>query len=335
MASNILYFIVILSSFAGFLISLYIYHKKSANEEMICPLNFDCETVIYSKYSKFFGVPLEFMGMGYYLLIFFSYVYFLTFPNDVSPILAVIIYPLSIGAFLFSGYLVFIQAFNIKEFCTWCLFSAGLSTIIFVSALALWSPTREIVFDFVGKYYDWVLVINIIAAAVGLGGATISDILFFKFLKDFKISLEESDILHVFSQVIWFALGIVVVSGIGLYLPHTPEIADSPRLLAQIIMVGVVIVNGALLNLLVSPKLVSISFGEKHDHEEGELKYLRKMAFALGSSSIISWYAAFVLAIVKKPELLLWQYLTIYLAILLLGFLISQVVEKHYSHSHF
>lgn len=144
------------------------------------------------------------------------------------------------------------------------------------------------------------LLLHIVSFAIGLGGATIADIFFFKFLKDFRISEAESETLDTLSRVIWVALGVIVVSGVGLYLPNAEALNQVPKFLVKMIVVGVLIVNGIFLNLLVAPRLVKIAFHQKHFHEKNELHHIRKIAFALGAISITSWYSAFFLGFLPK-----------------------------------
>ena len=44
---------------------------------------------------------------------------------------------ITVMATLFSFYLTYIQASKLKEWCTWCLISALLCSIIFLASLAL------------------------------------------------------------------------------------------------------------------------------------------------------------------------------------------------------
>jgi len=172
------------------------------------------------------------------------------------------------------------------------------------------------------------LTLHLIAAAIGLGGATITDVFFFKFLKDFKISESESEILRTLSQVIWFTLALIVLTGIGLYLPASERLLISSKFLVKMIVVGVIIINGAFLNLLISPKLVHISFGESHHHESGELHRLRKLAFALGAISSVSWYSAFILGSLRRLSFSFQELLGIYLILVVIAVIGSQVIER-------
>jgi uncharacterized membrane protein len=317
--------IIILAALGGFILAFYIRHKKLTHEKMVCPIGSDCDAVIHSEYSIFLGIPVEIIGLFYYGLIAVNYTLFLIFPWFAPPFIVFGVFVLTIAAFLFSLYLTFIQAFTLKQWCTWCLMSAGICTLIFATAISIsefgFVPLLE-------RYYQIILIGHLLGLALGLGGATITDIFFFKFLKDFRISEWEVEILHTLSQVIWFALAILVLTGLGLYLTESKELSQSAKFLVKMIVVAVIIVNGAFLNLLIAPKLVKISFGEKHKHETGELHYIRKIAFMLGAISIVSWYSAFILGMLQRPPTGFLPLLSIYIFILIVAIVGSQFMEQ-------
>ena len=291
---------------------------------MICLVGSDCDTVIQSEYSRFFGMPLELLGLIYYALIGISYGIFLAVPSFNFPLLVFSILIFSIAAFLFSLYLTFIQAFVLHRWCTWCLISAGFSAIIFIFALV---GSEFGLITLLSQHHEIILIFHAISTAVGLGSATVADVLFFKFLKDFKISEWEAGVLKILSQVIWFALAVIVISGVGLYFPEMAELNQAPKFLVKVIVVLVIIINGAFLNLLVTPQLVKISFGKKHDHEVGELHHIRKIAFALGAISIISWYSAFILGSLRSLTINFAPLLLIYFLLLIGGVIASRIFE--------
>jgi uncharacterized membrane protein len=116
----------------GFFVARHIYKEKRASRPLICPIKFDCQTVVHSDYSKFLGVPVEIFGMIYYVFIFSSY-FALAFLGSVLPQGYIIFLALiSVFAFLFSMYLIFIQMFVLRKFCSWCLVSAFICSLIFL-----------------------------------------------------------------------------------------------------------------------------------------------------------------------------------------------------------
>jgi uncharacterized membrane protein len=316
--------VVVLASVGGFWLAAHVWKTKQKKQPMVCPLHANCDTVVHSEFSKFLGLPVEWLGMAYYGLVAAGYVIFgwmLSGGYGVYPYGLLI---LSTGAFLFSVYLTFIQIFNLRQYCSWCLLSAALSTIIFLAALAGWQ--QEVV-PVLGQFKLPFLMMHLLGVALGLGGAIIADVFFFRFLKDFRISHEEAATLNVLSQVVWLALALIVVSGVGLYLPQAEVLNESGKFLMKMGMVGILIVNGSLLNLLIAPKLVHISFAEPHHHLPGELGRMRRLAFALGAVSFVSWIGAFLTAMLPRETSGTLIALT-YGAILISAVTMSQIVES-------
>jgi len=137
MSDTALQKILAIAALAGFFVARHIWTKKKRDERFLCPIGFDCDTVVRSKFSTLFGVHLEIFGMLYYGAIAVSYFSFLAFPELYSRTVALATLVASAGAFIFSIYLIGIQFFAIKEWCSWCLVSAALCVIIFFSAIAL------------------------------------------------------------------------------------------------------------------------------------------------------------------------------------------------------
>lgn len=185
------------------------------------------------------------------------------------------------------------------------------------------------------------LSLHILGVCVGLGGATIADLLFFKFLKDFRISNKEADIMRSVSHVILGALALIILSGIALYVPATAKYNASAPFLVKMAIVGVLTINGFVLHGYVSPKLVKLSF-TSHHRSTPKLRMLRHLAFALGSVSATSWYTTFFLAMLKSllPEdATVMQLLFAYACIVAMGVCASQLIEcrlhrRMLSHRH-
>lgn len=172
--------------------------------------------------------------------------------------------------------------------------------------------------SFLVEYHRLILGAHLVGVALGLGGATITDILFFKFIKNKKISPFESKVLKTLSQVIWFALGILILSGVGLYLPYADRLNGSPKFLVKMIAVAVIILNGLVLNFVISPKISKISSSA----------LFRRLAFASGAISIVSWYSAFILGMMRSKIFSFGELLGIYIALLTLAVAGSQIFER-------
>jgi len=115
----------------GFMVAKHIRNHKVKGEILVCPIRFDCNTVVNSDYSKFFGIPVEILGMGYYAFIFFSYLAFIFLPSALPHTLIFFMLIVSKVAFIFSVYLIGVQIFALKKGCSWCIVSALISALIF------------------------------------------------------------------------------------------------------------------------------------------------------------------------------------------------------------
>ncbi len=134
----LLHIIISFLGFTGFSVARHIYTEKKSERPLVCPVNFDCQGVVHSNFSRFLNIPIEIIGMLYYVCVCVGYL-FLAFDPQIIPfqvkggiLLA------SFIAFLFSIYLTIVQSFVLKKFCSWCLVSAILCVFIFSFTFALY-----------------------------------------------------------------------------------------------------------------------------------------------------------------------------------------------------
>lgn len=323
-----IYLAVIAFALWGLYITIRINYKKHKPGPMVCPLGADCKAVLGSEFSSFFGIGLELFGAAYYALTVLIYGTLFFLPHLANDWVIFVLTGFTTGAFLFSIYLTFVQAFYVKSWCTWCLCSAFASVMIFVlTVIGIFVSGTNLIPILVTLKHP-ILIIHLLGFALGVGGATITDILFFRFLKDFKITISEDKILKIMSQAIWFGLFLAIISGIGLYLPNMEALNVSSKFLVKVIAVLIITMNGALLNLFISPKLVSIVF--KGKSSSATLHRLRKIAFASGGISFVSWYTAFILGTFKSIPLSFGILFSIYVFLLISAIIGSQIAEYFY-----
>ncbi len=87
-----------------------------------------CQRVQYSKFSRTFGIPNPYLGLIMYLGIIV-----LTYLTGQGSGAAGLLSAIIMFGFAFSMYFLFIQAFVLKAFCTWCVVSAINFTVMFIS----------------------------------------------------------------------------------------------------------------------------------------------------------------------------------------------------------
>lgn len=316
---------IIFIAFAGFCLSSYLRHKKKrTSEHLVCPFRGNCTEVIHSRYGSFFGIPVELLGFVYYAAMAIGYGITLIWNSPISNTLSILLFLASTFAVVFSFYLTFIQLVTLKKICTWCLLSAMFCLSIFL--LALQGSSEEVI-PLLFTYRNILSTLHVLAMAFGLCASTFSDIFFFKFLQDNRISAEETSILHTFSQTIWLALGMMIMTGLGLYLPEIHSYNASPAFLLEVIAIVVILINGSFLNLFVAPKFSTITSGDVHEHQEGELRKTKHLVFILGPISLISWYVAFLLDTLN-PKMLSFEDGVVYFFLLIVvGIYLAHILE--------
>jgi len=113
--------------------AVYLIYKNRPGQALVCPLNTSCHAVLKSKWNKFLGVRNEIWGILYYLGIFcliLLYLYNFIGAN-------ILLITVSFGVF-YSAVLTYVQIFKIKEYCPFCLFSAIINVLIFLTTLIIY-----------------------------------------------------------------------------------------------------------------------------------------------------------------------------------------------------
>jgi len=124
--------IFFLLSLSGIWLCEKIHKEKKQEKVLTCYLGADCENVVRGQFSSFLGIGLEVYGGLYYSFILYSYLILYIYNFQVASLFSILVFGISVFAFIFSLSLTFIQAFIIKKWCSWCLISASLCMLIFI-----------------------------------------------------------------------------------------------------------------------------------------------------------------------------------------------------------
>lgn len=177
------------------------------------------------------------------------------------------------------------------------------------------------------QYNSLWLTLHLFAMVLGLGGATYSDILLIRFLKDLKISHKEAEIIRTMSKAILVGIVLAFISGVMLFIPEQARLLESGKFLAKVVIFSVLVINGFLLHHLVLPKLVHFSFLKDHHFGSG-IVTLRHVGFVMGAISLVSWYAVFLLGSFKDVPFSVGQLLTAYGLVLVGAITIALFLER-------
>lgn len=111
--------------------AVYLTVSHYTKEQVPCSLITGCEQVLTSAYAEMFGIPLALFGAVAYFAAF-SLAILAAFGNRLMWFLFGL---LTVFMFLYSLYLIYLQAAVIQAFCQFCLLSAATTTALFIIAL--------------------------------------------------------------------------------------------------------------------------------------------------------------------------------------------------------
>lgn len=330
--------ILMATSLVGILVCHAITQNKT-NLKKICDVGSQatCSTVLKSRYSTFLGMPLESLGLFYYsftliyavMVLFYVLLNFLNVPSLDGVIFLLL--GITGAGFAMSCHLVFIQAFYIKSWCKWCLRSALVSTILFITTIILAFVENINILGILEMHADLLVTIHIIAFALCLVFGTLADLIVIRFVRSFTASAVVEKMFRIASQITLVGLYIVVLTLIGLFMPYVFDIDNAPALTAQVVATIIIILNTAFLNLYVSPILYDMVNQKTVCVETACV--LRKISFGLIAVSLASWYTAFALAIMYNIPYSFWSIMLGYGGILVGAIIISQAVEMYTMHA--
>ncbi len=127
----------------GFLLAMYLWLWKIGLLGGIACGTGSCEAVQFSEHAVMFGIPVAFFGVVGYLGLLITSLAGLqpAWIDRREP--AILLATISGVGVAFSGYLTYLEAVVIEAWCRWCLVSAAIIGMIFLTALAeLWARVR-------------------------------------------------------------------------------------------------------------------------------------------------------------------------------------------------
>ncbi|KKW14230.1 MAG: DSBA oxidoreductase [Parcubacteria group bacterium GW2011_GWA2_50_10] len=319
------YAFVAVAALGGFGVSVYVWYTKSRGKQLICPSGGDCNAVVQSKYSKFFSIKLEYLGMLYFAAVFLSYSIILLTPQFFAETFRVAVMLLTATASLFSIYLLSVQAFLLKKWCIWCVLASMFSLTIFFIALI----SAEGAAAFLGRMENMLEMLKFAGFALGMGGATSAMFLFMRFLRDSDIDEKELETIKDVSELIFVGLALTVMSQFALYVANPAEFMESSLFLVEMLALFLAAFAAAVFMIIYAPFLVFVPFEKipKEDRRAGFVA-LRRPSFVLGALALSSWYFAFATNFI--PEYGLLALLFAYGAVLALSVAASFLWESQY-----
>lgn len=129
----------------GLLISGYLSYTKLVQAQVVCVEgeSFDCDTVQHSVWSKLAGIPVAYLGFAGYALI--GVLFLLEDRNDfLADNARLILFVTGLIGWLYSMWLVYVQAAILQTFCQWCIGHEVNFTLLFaVIGYLFWRDLQE------------------------------------------------------------------------------------------------------------------------------------------------------------------------------------------------
>ncbi|HTO73804.1 MAG TPA: vitamin K epoxide reductase family protein [Gemmatimonadales bacterium] len=124
-----------LLSLCGALLAAYLYLYKTGRIGTLACGTGSCEMVQFSPYAQVLGVEVSLIGLLGYLVLLICSIAALQAAPDQRPASVRALFILSGLGVAFSAYLTAIELFVLHAICRWCVGSAVIITLIFITAL--------------------------------------------------------------------------------------------------------------------------------------------------------------------------------------------------------
>jgi putative copper export protein len=136
-------------------------------------------------------------------------------------------------------------------------------------------------------------MIHVLGLAWGLGGVTVNVILMMRAEKNPEIAPVVMGLAPTVAKLIWLAIVLLAISGIGLAIEGSDWI-DKTVLLVKHALVIVMVIGGIILLFVMMPKMKKLA--PKEGPPSSEFLSLKKKVQAIGMVNLILWYAIFIIS---------------------------------------
>ena len=131
---------------------------------------------------------------------------------------------------------------------------------------------------------------HFIGLAMGLGGATLLDLMLLRFFVRGRITEDTYGVFAFASRVVDLGLRLLWITGLGflfLYALTTPELLTNPKVHAKLVIVAILTMNGFFIHQMILPSVRRQIGRTLFDGVSG----VRRGIFVTsGAISVVSWY---------------------------------------------
>lgn len=165
------------------------------------------------------------------------------------------------------------------------------------------------------------LIVHLLGLALGVGGALISDAIFFRAIRDWRISKTEMEFVHLGGVAVSIGLGLLILSGLAMFSLDMERYLASTKFMAKMAVVAILAANAVLLHKLHIPHMARIS--KKGISTRTGFAKSRTLVLASGVVSVVSWLSAMVLGAFRSIPWSIEMILSVYAFALLIGLAVA------------
>ena len=169
-------------------------------------------------------------------------------------------------------------------------------------------------------------ILHLLGVVIGMGGAFMGDIFYFKSIRDKKLTKTELSFLQTASAVTWAGLTLLVLSGALLYSLNPAGYLASSKFITKMVIVGIIILNGILfhtVHLRTIKAHLNINLTKSKS-----FKKKSSFLYTSGAISVTSWISALVLGALHDIPLTVGEALTLYGGVVVLGIIAAKIWKK-------
>jgi len=285
------YAFIIAAALGGFGVASNIFFTKRSKRQLVCPTGSNCNAVVNSRYSRFFGISLEYWGMAYFAVVIISYSILILAPEILFGLALVLLMLLTFCAGIFSSYLLFVQAFLLRQWCIWCILAAFMSLTVFLVSLISLQPAIA----FLAEIENFIQFLRFLGFALGVGGASSAVFMFFRFLRDLEIDDHELKVINSIFELVWIGFGMTLVGQLAIYVIYSEALSASGVFIGQTLVLFIAALSGGVLMIIYAPFLVFVPFQKAQELSRASFVHLRLPTVIVGSIALGSWYFSFAL----------------------------------------
>lgn len=170
------------------------------------------------------------------------------------------------------------------------------------------------------------VVLHLLGLAIGMGGAIVSDAMFFSSIRDEKVSHTEMRFLRLGGATVWIGLVLIILSGILLFSLNPEQYLASGKFLAKMTIVSIIFFNGILFHVIHIPRLHR--HAGHHFPSSDEFMRMAPILIVNGVISSVSWFTAFILGAIGRSPLSYFTIMSSYLFVLIVVATVSLVFKR-------